>query len=377
MFVLALRGEGERPIHRDGGVCVIGIRRGRVRGDSMGTYLLAYFSFFLAALAWTTRLHLRRRIDAVHANNMPNFLVFAALVPRLAGAGVLLDIHDSMAELFATKFGRRMGDMVGSCLRLEERSSARFATRVTCVNGPHRDLTASHGVPLEKIEVVMNLPDERIFGQPLPEPAVESPFVLVYHGLLSKRLGVDVVLGALAELEATPSRYRYRVIGHGDAAPELRRTTNELGLDDVVEFHGPVPPSELPALLDGAHLAVLALRRDPCTEVMLPTKLLEYLALGIPVAAVETRCLRAYFDDETLMYLKGPSVPEVVRAIEALRGDPERRRAMRARGMAFAGEHRWQDEARRYVGLVETIGRRSVGRPAALRTSRPVPTGTE
>ncbi len=71
-------------------------------------------------------------LDVVHVHNLPDFLVFAGLVPRLAGAKVVLDVHDSVPETFATKFSGCVALWKALCL--EERLSALVAHRVICVN---------------------------------------------------------------------------------------------------------------------------------------------------------------------------------------------------------------------------------------------------
>jgi hypothetical protein len=55
-------------------------------------------------MALASALHLRHRYDLVQVNSLPDFLVFAALGPRLIGSPVLLDLHECMPEFFATKF---------------------------------------------------------------------------------------------------------------------------------------------------------------------------------------------------------------------------------------------------------------------------------
>ena len=41
----------------------------------------------------------------IHVHSVPDFLVFAALVPKLLGARIILDIHDILPEFYASKFG--------------------------------------------------------------------------------------------------------------------------------------------------------------------------------------------------------------------------------------------------------------------------------
>ncbi len=90
-----------------GGVSVFRIqdRFGKDQNFKSGSYLWPLLRF-LAASSWgLTRRHWRRRYDLVHVHNIPDFLVFAAWSPKLTGAKMILDIHDIVPELFASKFG--------------------------------------------------------------------------------------------------------------------------------------------------------------------------------------------------------------------------------------------------------------------------------
>lgn len=66
--------------------------------------MLSYVEFFVQCFFKTTSLQFGKRYAAVHVNNIPDFIVFSALLPKLMGAKVLLDIHDPMPNTFASKF---------------------------------------------------------------------------------------------------------------------------------------------------------------------------------------------------------------------------------------------------------------------------------
>ncbi len=61
--------------------------------------------FLLRSGAILSARHLHKKYDLVHVHNMPDFLVFAAAVPKLMGSKTILDIHDIVPELYCSKFG--------------------------------------------------------------------------------------------------------------------------------------------------------------------------------------------------------------------------------------------------------------------------------
>ena len=97
-------------------------------------YVLRYGFFFLCAFWRLTVWSLRRKFTLAHVHNMPDFLVFTALVPRLRGAKVILDMHDPMPELFQSIYGLAKETFGVRLLRRIEKESFAFADLVLTPN---------------------------------------------------------------------------------------------------------------------------------------------------------------------------------------------------------------------------------------------------
>src|SRR6185369_11328565 len=140
----------------------------------------------------------KKRYDIIHVHTMPDFLVFAALIPKLFGAKVILDVHDLMPELYICKFGKADGLIVRFITWIEKRSIA-FAHRAIAVSIPHRNALVEHGNPLEKFSVIMNVPDPRIFSEGCTsQREANGRFRLIYHGTVARRHGLEIALRAVA-----------------------------------------------------------------------------------------------------------------------------------------------------------------------------------
>jgi Glycosyl transferase 4-like domain len=74
--------------------------KGRKPIGGPGAYVREYSNFIARALARLTVLDLRHRFDVVQPHNMPDAVVAAALLPRLRGAPIVLDVHDTFPELY-------------------------------------------------------------------------------------------------------------------------------------------------------------------------------------------------------------------------------------------------------------------------------------
>ncbi len=102
--VIALRNDGEVASEDVNGIAVIRIPWKRCR-EGMLRYIAGYLWFFVLGVIYVTAYYLRRRYDLIYIYNMPDFLVFCGLIPKLGGAKLVLDVRDPMPELLNTIFG--------------------------------------------------------------------------------------------------------------------------------------------------------------------------------------------------------------------------------------------------------------------------------
>jgi glycosyltransferase involved in cell wall biosynthesis len=325
--------------------------------SSIVGYLLDYAVFFvLLALHLTLR---PRRYRLIHINNMPDFLVFATWLPRLLGVPVIHDVHDLMPELYQEKFSSgRMQWLIGG-LKLQERWAARFASAVLTVEDGLKDILSRRGVAARKIHVLMNLPDERIFA-PRRGPrfkGADEPFVLVYHGTLARRLGLDVAIEALALARPSLGPVELRIIGAGEERERLIALRDALGLQREVSFSpGFVPVQDIPAMIADADVGIVPLRASGATDIMLPTKLLEYVQLGIPSIVPRTPTVARHFDEQMVEFFQADDAASLAQAIVRLHRDPGRRSLLSSNASSRFGQaHTWTQHKQVYLDLVDRL----------------------
>jgi len=332
----------------------------KYRGKSTFAYMASYLRFLIYASFACVALVLKDEIDIVHVHNLPDFLVFAGLVPRLMGRKVVLDIHDSMPETFATKFSA--SGLIHRALCFEERVSALVANKVICVNHPQRDTLVARGLSVDKTFITMNVPDPRIFGAATGGHTTESPdeaFHLVYHGTMAERLGVDLLIRAVAQLRESNPQIRLHLWGNGDDLGSFQRLTHELGIDAAVEFNPKgYPLDALPVRLRTMHLGVVGNRSSVAGDLMLPVKLLEYVALGIPAVVPRLRTIQYYFSEDMVFYYDADSVDSLADCLRRLRCQPQLRRERAQRARAFLDTHGWEHKSGELVALYESLAKR-------------------
>ena len=351
--VVCLRAPGQprRGEYRTSRLYRLPIRRHR--GAGLLTYVAEYLGFALLALGQASWLHLRRRYGTVVTHTLPDPLVFAAIVPRLLGARVVIDMHEYTPELFQTRYGiGARHPLIRLAMRLERWSCA-FAHVVVTVHDPGARLLEGRGIPASKLVVIPNTAPGAV---PLPEaerPRGGRPFTLLYHGLLSNQYDLATGLRAMKLLGDRGVHARLRIVGEGPDEPELRRLAAELGLGaDRVAFEPQVSPEHIPAILSEADAGLVPMNDVVYTHLTLPMKLLECAASGVPAVTTPSETIRHYFGDDSVVYVPFSDPEALAAAIERLARDGALRDTLRARARGVVEPLAWELVGRRYAELL-------------------------
>lgn len=342
----ALKEHYKPETYRMNGVIVRELDISKYQGNSKKAYILSYLKFMASAFTRLNQLLFAGRLDIVHVHNMPNFMIFSAILPRMFGKKIILDIHDSMPETYLSKFGSKKSRYIFKLLCAEESCCCRFANKVVCVNHIQQNKLISRGLDPEKILVLLNVPDPKIFRRvDLMNfvPHHGKVFKLVYHGTLSKRLGIDLALRAVSILRKDLPHLQFHVLGKGDDLDEFVELSKKLGVEDQVFFNKKIVPlEELGDLIGGMDVGVIANRKDPATELMLPVKMLEYMVLGIPVVAPSLQAIQYYFDKKMVQYYEPENVDSLAGAIRQLYQEKDRKKAQGQASGRFFDTYGWE-----------------------------------
>jgi glycosyltransferase involved in cell wall biosynthesis len=114
---------------------------------------------------------------------------------------------------------------------------------------------------------------------------LRDSFVLVYSGNLGVGHEFETLMQGVAIAREQVPAIRIVFFGSGARLAEVRQLTRDLGLEPCVTFAPLVPAEHLPESLGLADLGVVTLRKG-FEGLMVPSKLLGYMARGIPVLYV-------------------------------------------------------------------------------------------
>jgi glycosyltransferase involved in cell wall biosynthesis len=352
VFCLARR--GERLVERGTALTVWRMPFSHRRAGAVA-YIAEHLAFLVSAGLWLSVRHLQRPFDVVQANSIPDTVVFTALVPRLLGARVLLDLHECMPEFMGTRFGRSPRSLLVRAITALEQASIRFAHGAITCTEQMREAFARRGADPDDITVVHNSADERIFA-PRPNGVPTGAFRLICHGSIEDRYGIDTVIRAVLLLRDELPDLVFDVYGEGSQRQPMIELARELGVEDRVRFSdGFVSLEELTAAIARADVGIVAMKRDAFRDLTHCNKMFDFFAMRRPAIVSWTRSVAAYFDEEAVEFFRADDPGDLARAIRRLHDDPERRAAIVEGAAGQSEPYRWSFQREVYLSVVDGI----------------------
>jgi glycosyltransferase involved in cell wall biosynthesis len=354
--VIALRRESAPEYIEINGVCVHRIQRRNVNERKAWAYFLKVVWFALRSALFLSLRHFRRPYDVVHVHNIPDFLVFAALLPRLLGARIVLDIHDVVPELYAGKFGVESGSVVPKLLLRIERASCRFADHVIVANHLWLGKLSRRAVADDKCTALMNYPDTSVFKVVAPTSNREvTGFVMLYHGTLNRHQGLDIAVAAFSRVADALAGAEFHIYGEGPARERLIEQVRQLGLADRVKITGLLPLTEIARVVASASVGIVPKRADGFGNEAFSTKTLEFMACRVPVIVSRTKVDAYYFHDGMVRFFTPGSVDDLAAQMRWSFEEPAQLDHIARAGHAYALEHRWEAHADSYLAIVDRL----------------------
>jgi glycosyltransferase involved in cell wall biosynthesis len=370
--IVCLRNRDEARRERLDGVAVSRVSVEHRPGSSLARILLEYTAFTVLATWEVLLLHLRRPQAVIHINNPPDFLMIAAVLPKLLGSRVIFDVHDLSPLMFDVRFhGRPGARAVIRVLTLGQRVACNFSDRVITPHKPSAQRISESGVPLEHIGIVMNPPDAEVLGRVLAKPrerdhAPRSGLLVAYHGTLTHWYGVDLIVEAIAELRDELPTARAVILGIGDALDDVRRRVRELELEDRFDIPGRwLPTEEALASVREADCGVVPNLPSLLNDLTLSGKLLDYALLGVPALVAELEVQAAHFDATEVTFFKPGDSRSLAEAIRWISRNPLHAQAKAERARLRASAYSWPHQRDTYQRLLRELPR---GSPSAAKT---------
>ena len=238
----------------------------------------------------------------------------------------------------------------------------RRANVITTISKGFKQWLVQKGVPAEKIKVIPNWADGKLFrpvqrDQALgTEESLAGHFNVIYGGNVGIAQALDVVLGATELLRDLPD-VQFVIIGDGVERKRLELKASNRGLDNV-RFLGSRPPEKMAGYLAWADVLLIHLERDPRYEITIPSKTYAYLACGRPILAASSGDVADLIREHSAgMVIPSEEPAALASAVRELRAMPvtERERYGQNARRAFVKHFDRQVLVRRYEEIFASV----------------------
>ena len=321
---------------------------------SIVRYLYDYLLFFFLAALKLTTLYLRCPFNAIQINTMPDFLVFAAFVPKLLGAKVVVMMHEPVPELWQTLYNSPPPRI----LKIAEQSALAYVDAALTVTQQLKDTYVSRGANPNKISVILNVPESRFLElENAGENAMEDSehFTLISHGAIEERYGHDTMLEAVALIKSQIPGLRLRILGQGSYQEKFLALISQMGLEDCVQYLGWVPLFQMIQELRAADVGIVAQKSSPYSNLVHTGKMYEFIALGKPVLASRLKSVEAYFPEDALYYFEPGNAESLAQGIWDLYQHPAKRRALVENAQKLYDQYKCEKQKEIYLSVYRAL----------------------
>ncbi len=351
--VICLRSSGQAAKEVVDGIHIHRTPLRREKGN-IGRYLYDYLSFFLFVSFKVTILHLRHRFAVIQVNTMPDFLIFATLIPRLLGAKTVIQMHEPTPELWTTISGSRI---LAFILKFVEQISLRYAHRAFTVTQQLKETYVSRGAKPDKISVILNVPDTRLFASsdisPLPSG---DDFRIICHGAIEERYGQDTIVEAASLVKDAIPGLRIHILGDGAYVNEILAQIQAKRVQENVRYLGWVPLSQMVMELRQADVGIIAQKSSPYSNLVHTGKMYDYITFGKVVITSRLAAVRAYFDENCMCFYQPGNAEDLASAILGLYHDPDKRQELaRNAALLYNKSYKWDYQRKIYQDVYRSL----------------------
>jgi glycosyltransferase involved in cell wall biosynthesis len=317
--VICLRGENQATSEIFEKVNIHRLNIRKTRG-TLFNYFFLYFIFFILSFIKGTNLFLKNKHNVIHIHNMPNFIVFVGLIPKLFGAKIILDQHDPSPEILISLSNKTEGSFLFKLAVFEEKISTWFADHIITTNIAFKDLFISRSCNEDKITIVMNSPQTSIFDKiNIPKPQLEDnrtkKFRIMYNGTIIKRHGLDILVNSIKILKDKIPDIELHIFGKGEYLSEVLEKVEILKLNDHVKYRGTFLIDKIAEEISQMDMGVVPNRFNVFTNLNFPVRIFEFIYFKKPIVVPKTRGISDYFDDDSIFYFQAEDVNDLVNVI--------------------------------------------------------------
>lgn len=352
--VVALRREGLPRKDVINGVRIFRIQKRIVNEKGKLTYLFRLLRFFIWSSVFITLRHARSRYDLIHVHSVPDFEVFATIIPKLTGAKIILDIHDIVPEFYADKFKVTTSSSTFKALVGLERASCLFADHVIIANHIWEQRLTKRSVKKGKCTTLLNYPDTALFRRAM-RTRLDGKFIMLYPGTLNYHQGLDIAIKAFAAIADQTPGAELHIYGEGSAKEQLRELAASLKLGGKVFINNFLTTERIAQVMADADLGIVPKRAKSFGNEAFSTKIFEFMAVGVPVLIADTKIDRYYFNETLVKYFRSEDEQDLAVNMLLMIRDKGLRKRLIENATEYISEYTWAKKEQEYYALADRL----------------------
>jgi len=268
--------------------------------------------------------------------NPPDLLAVLALEAKLRHKSkVIFDQHDLGPELVIAK-NMSFEWVLVKVARIFEALAYKVSDKVISTNESYKEIAIQRGNKnISEVTVVRSAPSRAWAEDILSDSKWRQghKYQIGYLGVIGHQEGLHFALDALRILRENYNKdVFFTIVGSGTDLEKLKTYAREQKIESFVEFLGRLPDAEMQSVLTSADVCVNPDVFSALNNLSTMNKIIEYMALGVPIVQFDLQEGR-YSADEASLYAEPDNPKSLAEKINWLLDNPRKRKEMSAFGV--------------------------------------------
>jgi len=227
----------------------------------------------------------------------------------------------------------------------------RSGTKILVSNNDTKKVVINeYNVKSENISIVPNGVDLSLFKTNIKK----NPEKIVFAGAMYYHRGLDILLEAIPYVIKKIPNAKFILLGSGGEMNKLKKIVSDKKLEKSVEFTGWINRDKIPQSISDASVGIGPLRLTDVTSRALPIKVLEYMAVSLPVIAKRGTLPLDVLENEKNGYFVD-DVEDLVEKIIELLNDPKKVENMGIQSSNMVQKFSWNNVVTDIIENVKKI----------------------
>ena len=201
---------------------------------------------------------------------------------------------------------------------------------------------------------MVNVPDQTIFS-PEGRTRSDDKVVILYPGTLNWHQGLDIAIRAFALIKDEAPEACFHIYGEGPCHAQLVQLIEKLGLRNRVFLKTFMSARKIAAIMEEADVGIVPKRKDGFGNEAFSTKIMEFMAMRVPVIVADTQVDQYYFDASVVKFFRGGDEQDLARSMLLLIKNPEVRTTLANEAFKLVEWNNWDTMKKDYLALVDSL----------------------